>query len=119
MTTATKQPVKNSGISLVNQGYLQQDDIARIRKEARAELEHAESQILREPEPTGDRVLHHVIQLPQWRENTPRGAKRQPTMLSAINEGLVELPQRDPDFFVYGEDVGSLKGGVFGATARL
>ena len=103
----------------MNQGYLQEDDIARIRKEARAELEQAESQILREPEPTGDRVLHHVIQLPQWRENTPRGARRQSTMLSAINEGLLELAQRDPDFFVYGQDVGSPKGGVFGATATL
>src|SRR6266568_545882 len=116
---ATKDLVKNYGSWLVNQGYLQEDDIARIRKEARAELEHAESQILREPEPTGDRVLHHVIQLPQWRENTPRGARRQSTMLSAINEGLVELAQRDPDFFVYGQDVGSPKGGVFGATAML
>ena len=119
LTTATKDPVKNYGRWLVNQGYLQEDDIARIRKEARAELEHAESQILREPEPTGDRVLHHVIQLPQWRENTPRGARRQSTMLSAINEGLLELAQRDPDFFVYGQDVGSPKGGVFGATAML
>src|SRR3989440_5747621 len=119
LTTATKDPVENYGRWLVNQGYLQEDDIARIRKEARAELEHAESQILREPEPTGDRVLHHIIQLPQWRENTPRGARRQSTMLSAINEGLVELAQRDPDFFVYGQDVGSPKGGVFGATAML
>ena len=119
LTTATKDPVKNYGRWLVNHGYLQEDDIVRIRKEARAELEHAESQILQEPEPTGDRVLHHVIQLPQWRENTPRGARRQSTMLSAINEGLVELAQRDPDFFVYGQDVGSPKGGVFGATAML
>ena len=119
LTTATKDPVKNYGRWLVNQGYLQEDGIVRIRKEARTELEHAESQILQEPEPAGDRVLHHVIQLPQWRENTPRGAKRQSTMLSAINEGLVELAQRDPDFFVYGQDVGSPKGGVFGATAML
>src|SRR5437763_16329003 len=40
-------------------------------------------------------------------------------MLGAIDEGLVELAQRDPDFFVYGQDVGSPKGGVFGATATL
>lgn len=119
LTSATKDPVKNYGRWLVNQGHLQENDIERIRKEARAELEQAESQILQEPEPTGDRVLHHIIQLPQWRENTPRGAKRQSTMLSAINEGLVELAQRDADFFVYGQDVGSPKGGVFGATAML
>jgi pyruvate/2-oxoglutarate/acetoin dehydrogenase E1 component len=40
-------------------------------------------------------------------------------MLGAINEALTELAERDPDFFVYGQDVGSPKGGVFGATAAL
>ena len=40
-------------------------------------------------------------------------------MLGAINEALVELAKRDENFFVYGQDVGSPKGGVFGATAQL
>src|SRR5207302_10214530 len=53
------------------------------------------------------------------RENTPRGARRQSTMLAAINEALAELAERDPYFFVYGQDVGSPKGGVFGATSTL
>jgi 2-oxoisovalerate dehydrogenase E1 component len=118
-TTATKDPVKNFGRWLVEHEHLRDSDIDRIRKEARAELEQAEAQILQEPEPTPDRVMHHVLQLPQWRENTPRGAKRQSTMLGAINEALAELAERDPDFFVYGQDVGSPKGGVFGATATL
>ncbi len=118
-TTATKDPVKNFGRWLVEHGHLQDGDIERIRKEARAELERAEAQVLQEPEPTADRVMHHVLQLPQWRENTPRGARRQSTMLGAINEALAELAERDPDFFVYGQDVGSPKGGVFGATATL
>src|SRR5437867_9608489 len=41
------------------------------------------------------------------------------TMLAAINEALTELAERDPYFFVYGQDVGSPKGGVFGATSTL
>jgi 2-oxoisovalerate dehydrogenase E1 component len=118
-TTATKDPVKNFGHWLVEHGYLQEGDIDRIRKEIRAELDRIETEVLQEPEPTGDRVLHHVLEVPQWRENTPRGARRQTTMLAAINEALVELAQRDPGFFVYGQDVGSPKGGVFGATAML
>lgn len=118
-TTATKDPVKNFGRWLVEHGHLQEGDIDRIRKEVRAQLEHAESEVLREPEPTGDRVLHHVLYVPQWQKNTPRGAKRQTTMLGAINEALAELAQRDPYFFVYGQDVASPKGGVFGATATL
>jgi 2-oxoisovalerate dehydrogenase E1 component len=119
LTTATKDPVKNFGLWLIEHGYLQEGDIDRIRKELRAELERIEHEVLQEPEPTGDRVLHHVLSLPQWRENNPRGARRQLTMLGAINEALVELAQRDPDFFVYGQDVGSPKGGVFGATSML
>jgi len=118
-TAATKDPVKNFGRWLVEQGHLQESDIDRIRKEARAELDKAENEILQEPEPKAERILHHVVQLPQWRENIPRGGKRPTTMLGAINEALVELAERDPDFFVYGQDVGSPKGGVFGATATL
>ena len=119
LTTATKDPVKNFGRWLVDNDHLQDTDLERIRKEVRAELERAENNVLQEPEPTAERVMHHVLHMPQWQENMPRGAKRQSTMLGAINEALAELARRDPDFFVYGQDVGSPKGGVFGATATL
>ena len=119
LTTATKDPVKNFGRWLVEHGHLQETDLERIRKEVRAELERAENLVVQEPEPMADRVMHHILHMPQWQENTPRGAKRQSTMLGAINEALAELARRDPDFFVYGQDVGSPKGGVFGATATL
>src|SRR5947208_2121381 len=118
-TTATKDPVKNFGRWLVEHGHIQEDDIERIRKEVRAELERAESQVQQEPETTAERVMQCVIEVPEWRENTPRGARRQSTMLAAINEALAELAERDPYFFVYGQDVGSPKGGVFGATSTL
>ncbi len=118
-TTATKDPVKNFGRWLVENGHLQESDLERIRKEVRAELEHAENEVLQEPEPTANRLMEHLLYVPHWQQNTPRGAKRQMTMLGAINEALVELAQRDPGFFVYGQDVGSPKGGVFGATATL
>src|SRR5579883_576712 len=118
-TTATKDPVKNFGRWLVENNYLQEGDIERIRKEVRAELEQAEAQVLQEPEPSPDRVTQHVLAVPEWQENMPRGTKKQTSMLGAINDALVELAQRDPYFFVYGQDVGSPRGGVFGATASL
>lgn len=119
LTTATKDPVKNFGRWLVEHAYLQETDLTRIRKEIRAELERVEQEVLGEPEPRPERVLDHAIAIPEWRKNIPRGKKRSMTMLAAINEALVELAQRDPDFFVYGQDVGSPKGGVFGTTASL
>src|SRR5437667_6236973 len=119
LTMATKDPVKNFGHWLVENGYLQEGDIERIRKEGRAELESAEAQGLQEPEPAAERVLQRGVHVPKWQENIPRGAKKQLPMLGAINEALIELAQRDPDFFVYGQDVGSPKRGVFRATANL
>ncbi|HEV2660936.1 MAG TPA: transketolase C-terminal domain-containing protein, partial [Ktedonobacteraceae bacterium] len=89
------------------------------RKEIRKELEQIEQEVLQEPEPEPERVREHVVYVPAWRENIPRGTMRQLTMLGAINEALTEQAKRDPDFFVYGQDVGSAKGGVFGATAAL
>lgn len=119
LTTASRDPVKNFGSWLVEHSYLDENDLTRIRKDTRAELERIEQEVLKEPEPTPGRVLDHVYYVPEWRPNTPRGSKRLSTMLAAINEGLLELARRDPDFFVYGQDVGSPKGGVFGATAML
>src|SRR5947208_16340530 len=59
-TTATKDPVNNFGRWPVEHGYIQEDDIERIRKEVRAKLERAESQVLQEPEPTAERVMQYV-----------------------------------------------------------
>ncbi|HEV2579647.1 MAG TPA: thiamine pyrophosphate-dependent enzyme, partial [Ktedonobacteraceae bacterium] len=118
-TAATKDPVKNFSRWMIEHDLLDEADIERIRKEVRAELERAEAQILQEPEPTAERVMRKVVEVPQWQENIPRGAKRQLPMLGAINEALVELAKRDDGFFVYGQDVASPKGGVFGATAHL
>ncbi|HXZ05018.1 MAG TPA: thiamine pyrophosphate-dependent enzyme [Ktedonobacteraceae bacterium] len=119
LTMATKDPVKNLGRWLVENGHIQEGDTERIRKEVRAELESAEAQVLQESEPTVERVFEHILYIPKWLENTPRRPKKQLPMLGAINEALIELAQRDPDFFVYGQDVGSPRGGVFGATSML
>ena len=118
-TTATKDPVKNFGHWLVEQGHLKEGEIERIRKEIKGQLERAEAEVLKEPEPEATRAMDHVLEVPVWQENEPRGTKRQLPMLGAINEALLELARRDDGFFVYGQDVGSPRGGVFGATASL
>src|SRR5260370_13030449 len=106
LTTTTKDPVKNFGRWLVENGQLQEGDIERIRKEVRAELESAEAQVLQDSEPTPERVFQHITYVPQWQGNAPRENKKQLPMLGAINAALIELAQRAPDFFVYGQDVG-------------
>src|SRR5256714_6799812 len=72
-TTAAKDPVKNFGRWLVEHGHIQEDDIERIRKEVRAELEPAESHVLQESETTAERVMQYLIDVPEWRHDTPAG----------------------------------------------
>ena len=48
LTTAIKDPVKNFGRWLIEHGHLQEEDIDRIRKEIRAELERAEAVVVQE-----------------------------------------------------------------------
>ncbi len=118
-TAATRDPVKNFGRWLIEHGYLTDGEIEKQRKEIKKQLEQAEADILQEAEPEATRVMQHVLDVPVWRENTPPATQRQLPMIGAINEALLELARRDDGFFVYGQDVGSSKGGVFGATATL
>ncbi len=118
-TFAHKDPLKNTAQVFIRKGYLTEEQVTQIQKEARDEVRRIEEEVLQEPEVSGDRVLEHVFALPPSASYPPTGALRKMNMLSAINEALVELRQRDPGFFVYGQDVGSPRGGVFGATQEL
>ncbi|HLV99561.1 MAG TPA: thiamine pyrophosphate-dependent enzyme [Ktedonobacterales bacterium] len=115
-TFAHKDPLKNTARVLIQQGYLSETQVEKIQKEAKDEVRRIEAEVLLEPEVSGDRVLQHILALPTPEAPAPAGKRRRLNMLGAINEALVELRQRDPGFFVYGQDVGSPRGGVFGAT---
>jgi 2-oxoisovalerate dehydrogenase E1 component len=117
-TARTKDPVANLGRQLVARGLLHEADLERLRDQIKEDILRAEEQVLTEPEPTPERVLDHVLEVP--RDHVPPSAPpKRMLMLDAINDGLVEIVKRDPGFFVLGQDVGSATGGVFGATARL
>lgn len=118
-TFAHKDPLKNTARVLIRKGYLTEEQVEQIQREAKDEVRRIEAEVLKEPEVSGDRVLQHVLALPTPEAHSPVGNRRRMNMLGAINEALVELRKRDPGFFVYGQDVGSPRGGVFGATQSL
>jgi 2-oxoisovalerate dehydrogenase E1 component len=118
-TTRTKDPVKRMGHILVERGILSESDLERIRDEAKARIDQAEEEVLKEPEPEPGRVLERVVELPSNPQVQPSGATKKMLMIEALNDALVQIVQRDPGFFVYGQDVGSATGGVFNVTQRL
>jgi 2-oxoisovalerate dehydrogenase E1 component len=118
-TKELHDPITNTGRRLIEMGLLSQEETERMKKEIRAQVMHIDEQVQQEPEPPGERLLHHLY---SWPENPLVEASepaRSLKMLDAVNEALVEIVKRDPGFFVYGQDVGSPRGGVFGATQEL
>jgi 2-oxoisovalerate dehydrogenase E1 component len=103
---------------LIEMHLLSEADLERLRDETKDQILAAEDQVLTEPEPRPERVLEKVWEVPT-EVVPPAGPAARKLMLDAINDGLVEIVKRDPGFFVFGQDVGSPTGGVFGATARL
>ncbi len=118
-TARTKDPVKRMAELLIERGLLQADDVERMRDDVKAEIDRAEEQVLAEPEVPAERVTQHVVQIPDFQPQAATGPAKKTSMLDAINDGLAEIARRDPGFFVFGQDVGSPIGGVFGATLRL
>lgn len=118
-TKETRDPITNTGRRLMEMGLLTEKDIESIKKEVRAQVTQIDEQVQEEPEPTGTRLLQHVYSWPENPIAEPTEPARTLKMLDAVNEALVEIRSRDPGFFVYGQDVGSPRGGVFGATQEL
>jgi 2-oxoisovalerate dehydrogenase E1 component len=118
-TKETRDPIKNTGKRLIEMGLITEAQIEQMMTEAKDQLDRIEDQVVAEPEPTADRVMQKLYLWPQGSQVEPTGASKTMNMLLAINDALAEIAQRDPGFFVYGQDVGSPRGGVFGATQSL
>ena len=118
-TTRTKDPVKRMREILLDRGLLIEQDIERIHDEVKAEIDRAEAQVLAEPAVPAERVTERVIEIPPYEPQQLSGTARKTPMIEAINDGLVEIVNRDTAFLVFGWDVGSATGGVFNATMRL
>jgi 2-oxoisovalerate dehydrogenase E1 component len=118
-TKEIHDPITNTGRRLVQMGLLTESDIDRLKQEARSQVTQIDEQVQGEPLPGGERLLQHVYSFPEKPTVEPIGRPRTLSMLDAVNEALAEIASRDPGFFVYGQDVGSPRGGVFGATQML
>jgi len=118
-TKETRDPITNTGNRLIEMGLLTKDDIERMKKEARAQITQIDEQVQAEPLPSGDRFLEHLYSVPKEPAVEPSSAPKTTSMLDAVNDALAEIASRDPGFFVYGQDVASPRGGVFGATQSL
>ena len=134
---AERDPVKRFGALLVDEGFVTQEELQRIKEEVEREVNEATDIALASPQPepeTATRFVYSPDVDPTSEEfDKEEGAElsgNAGTMVDLINRCLHEEMARDPAIVVFGEDVADVsreqnldkvkgKGGVFKVTANL
>ena len=137
-TDAERDPIKRFGALLVEDGYVTQDELQRIKDEVDNAVTEAADRALISPQPAPETATLFVYSPdvdPTSKEfdtedEMPELSGNAGTVVDLINRCLHEEMARDPSIIVFGEDVADCsreenlelvkgKGGVFKVTANL
>jgi 2-oxoisovalerate dehydrogenase E1 component len=136
-TDAERDPVKRFGALIIEEGFLTQEELQKLKDEVDAAVNEAADLALQSPQPAPETATHFVYSPdvdPTSKEfDTEAGAElsgNMGTMVDNINRCLHEEMARNPRIVVFGEDVADVsreenlekvkgKGGVFKVTANL
>ncbi|MGH9941425.1 MAG: alpha-ketoacid dehydrogenase subunit alpha/beta [Pyrinomonadaceae bacterium] len=136
-TDAERDPVKRFGALLIDEGFVTQEELQKIKEEIDAEINVATDLALPSPQPDPKTATDFVYSpdldptSPEFDTETGAELSGNPgTMADGINRCLHEELARDPRIVVFGEDVADCsreehieqvkgKGGVFKVTANL
>ncbi|HLL77291.1 MAG TPA: transketolase C-terminal domain-containing protein, partial [Pyrinomonadaceae bacterium] len=136
---AERDPVKKFGALLVQEGFVTQEELQRLKDEIDAEVNRAADEALASPQPAPDTATQFVYspevdptsgEFDNEAELGQQLSGNAGTMVDNINRCLHEEMARDPRIVVFGEDVADVsrekyldqvkgKGGVFKVTANL
>lgn len=118
-----KCPIEKFAKVLMAKGFLTEDEYAEIKKEINDEINEAADNAFRAPDPKPEDAVRFVYDESGFKESLeyektePSGNKI--VMVDAINHALHEEMERNPDMYIFGEDIEDGKGGVFTATKGL
>lgn len=118
-----KCPIEKFAKVLMAKGILTEDEYAEIKKEINDEINEAADSAFKAPDPKPEDATRFVYDESGFKESLeyektePSGNKI--VMVDAINHALHEEMERNPDMYIFGEDIEDGKGGVFTATKGL
>ena len=104
---------------------LSEEDLQKIEAEAKKELSAANRKALAAPDPDPKSIFDFVLPEPYEPKKYPDGTHNEVEgekafMVTAINETLKSEFRRNPDTFIWGQDVANKeKGGVFNVTKGM
>ena len=109
---------------LAENGLVSDEEIAAIEAQNRQTYEEAAERAKAAPDPDPVSIFRFVTPEPwtpeRWPEGMPDGSGQPQTLVQAINETMKEEFRRNPDTYVWGQDVAYRdKGGVFNVTKGM
>jgi 2-oxoisovalerate dehydrogenase E1 component len=110
--------------TLVENGLVSEEEIAAIEARNQEIYDEAATRARAAPDPDPASIHKFVMPEPwvpeKWPEGLPDGSGEPETMVQAINSTLKEEFRRNPDTYIWGQDVAYRdKGGVFNVTKGM
>jgi len=110
--------------TLLENGLLTADEIASIEAQNQQTYDAAADRAKTAPEPTPESIYEYVVPDPwvpeRWPDGLPDGTGEVVSVVQALNQTLKEEFRRNPDTFIWGQDVANKdKGGVFNVTKGM
>ncbi len=120
---AKKCPIEKLSKILLSNGLLDETVYENLKKEVEDEINQAVDTAFKSSDPRPEDAQRYVYDESGYRDtlnyesSVPYGEKI--VMVDAINHALHEEMERNPNMYIFGEDIEDAKGGVFTATKGL
>lgn len=118
-----KCPIEQLSGILISKGMLDDKEFEKIKQEVNNEINEAVDKAFKASDPRAEDAEKYVYDESGYRDtlnyesSVPSGDKI--VMVDAINHALREEMERNPNMYIFGEDIEDAKGGVFTATKGL
>jgi 2-oxoisovalerate dehydrogenase E1 component len=119
-----KDPLPRFRRALMENGWVSEEELAGIEAQNQKTYDEAADRARTAPDPTPESIFEHVVPEPwvpeRWPDGLPDGTGEALTLVQAINATLKEEFRRNPDTYIWGQDVAYRdKGGVFNVTKGM
>ncbi|MGH9365826.1 MAG: transketolase C-terminal domain-containing protein, partial [Thermoanaerobaculia bacterium] len=110
--------------TLLENGLLAEEELASIEAQNLQTYETAAERAKASPDPTPESIFEFVAPQPwtpeRWPEGLPDGTGDVESLVQALNQTLKEEFRRNPDTYIWGQDVANRdKGGIFNVTKGM
>ena len=110
--------------TLLAHGLLTEEDLASIEAQNAQTYEAAAARAKAAPDPSPDSIFEFVSPEPwspgRWPEGLPDGTGETMSLVQALNQTLKEEFRRNPDTYIWGQDVANKdKGGIFNVSKGM